>query len=255
MRIRSMRRPRPNELLNTISFFGDRASGGKAGTLHEEPPTRLSSSSSSARRRKPTQVAQKTSTSGGIKTGRFAKLSNLLEEHAAELKGQEAVREEGLRPRMLLCLQSCSRDDEKLGELLYEYREIYKSGKQWTSIAERIGKAINRSTRTIYRILDRYEGKGKKPIKKPIKALKPMRDGDRRQAKREIAARLAIRVFLENLPDDEKVAALVRALAQEAHQVWGKRDPIALTIHPEESTFTIDGRLRSPGTESEVKAA
>jgi hypothetical protein len=77
-----------------------------------------------------------------------------------------------------------------------------------------------------------------------------------RQDKREIAARLAIRTFLENLPDKEKQSALSRALSEEAHQVWGNPESFNILITPQWSRFTIDGRLRQQETSiSEDRAA
>lgn len=183
-------------------------------------------------------------------TSKFDRLSNLLSKQAECLSQTDAALEQDLRPQMVECLEGYSRDDRKLGQLLYQYREIYKSGRQWTFIADRIGKAIHRSAPTIYRMVDRYTGA------KPEVTKRTKLSGQERQGKREIAVRLAIRTFLENLPDEEKQSALSRALSEEAHQVWGKQEPFNILITPQWSRFTIDGRLRQQLTAiSEVKAA
>jgi hypothetical protein len=90
----------------------------------------------------------------------------------------------------------------------------------------------------------------------PTKIKRKALVGQERQDRREIAARRAIRTFLENLPEAEKVPALSQALSEEAHQVWGKPAPFNIRITPTWSRFTIDGRPRKKETAiSEVKAA
>ena len=57
-----------------------------------------------------------------------------------------------------------------------------------------------------------------------------------------IRARLAIRSFLDEVPNNRKPQALALLLAEEAHQIWGSRNPFHVEVSPKPSRFTIDGR-------------
>lgn len=252
-----MRRPRANELKHTLRF--DLPGIQQDTTLMDQDKGSASSANertgenSGAKKSMKTKLAKRAVSdkwSLESQINGIDRLSNLLRKQAEGLSQTDATLEQDLRPQMLECLKGCSGDDRKLGELLYQYREIYKSGRQWTFIAEKIGKAIDRSTRTIYRMVDRHTG-----AKAKITKRKDL-NRQERQDKREIAARLAIRTFLENLPDKEKQSALSRALSEEAHQVWGNPESFNILITPQWSRFTIDGRLRQQETSiSEDRAA
>ena len=70
-----------------------------------------------------------------------------------------------------------------------------------------------------------------------------------------IRARLAIRSFLDEVPNNRKPQALAVLLAEEAHQIWGSRNPFQVEVSPKPSRFTIDGRkhIVSASKEEEEK--
>lgn len=76
-----------------------------------------------------------------------------------------------------------------------------------------------------------------------------------KQEQREYAARLAVRVALNNTPKGEKLAILAAILSEEAYQVWHDRNPFTLDIVPTKSRFTIDGRKKPVAAPGEVAAA
>jgi hypothetical protein len=59
-----------------------------------------------------------------------------------------------------------------------------------------------------------------------------------------IRARLAIRSFLDEVPNNRKPQALAALLAEEAYQIWGARNPFQMEVSPKPSRFMIDGRKR-----------
>jgi hypothetical protein len=192
-----------------------------------------------------------------IKPDVFEKLSKTLEAQSAKLPAEEAKHEKELRPRIVECLKNVSTDERKLGQLLYEYRAVYKGGRQWTNIATKIGKLIDRSSRTIYRMVDQYEAslKTEQLDDDQSENVKIVLVEMSTEEKAEIDARLALRACLNELPKmDEKLRALARLLAEEAFQIWGKRDAFSIEIAPTPSRFTIDGRKRPVGQVEEARA-
>jgi hypothetical protein len=176
----------------------------------------------------------------------FDNLSKSLGREAAKLSEDDAEREANLRKEIFECLKNFSSKESELGRVLYEYRAIYKNARTWTAIAGKIGKFINRSPRTLYRMVDEFETSiGKAPNPEPKLDLRQIMGPDlEKQEVREFAARMAIRTFLNNLPKRVHRAQLSMLISEEAFQVWGERRAFDLHIEPVESHFTIDGRKK-----------
>jgi hypothetical protein len=185
---------------------------------------------------------------------KYDKMSKTLGGHAAKLSAVDARREAELRPQMVGCLKDYSNDEAKLGRFLSEYRVVYKNGRQWTKIAIEIGKLLDRSARTLYRMADAYEASLSPDAQPELDIVLPEIKLTKREAA-EVAARHAIRVYLENVTNSEKLVLLAAILSEEAHQVWGSREQILLTLLPKASKYTIDGRLKLQNSRSEVKVA
>lgn len=66
-----------------------------------------------------------------------------------------------------------------------------------------------------------------------------------------IRARLAIRCFLDEVPNNRMPQALAALLAEESYQIWGLRNPFQLEVSPRPSRFTIDGRKHMISTNME----
>ena len=182
-----------------------------------------------------------------VKPDLFETLANTLEMQSAKLSAGEAKHEKELRPKIVKCLKDVSADERELGQLLFEYRAVYKGGRQWTNIATQIGKLIDRSSRTIYRMVDQYEASQKSVLLNDdqTEAFRIDSIEMTAQEKAEVAARLAIRVCLNELPKiNDKLRALARLLSEEAYQIWGNRDSFSIKIAPTPSRFTIDGRKK-----------
>ena len=54
--------------------------------------------------------------------------------------------------------------------------------------------------------------------------------------------RLAIRTTLNELPKDERLELLAKAIGEEAYHVWKERAPFTISISPVKGVFTLDGR-------------
>jgi hypothetical protein len=187
----------------------------------------------------------------------FDKLSKTLATHATQLRGDDAKREHRLRTKVVASLKHYSTNHIALGSALTEYKTVYKSKGQWTRVAKEIGTAIGCSERTIFRMIDGYEA-SLKPVHETNAAINLAAvNGDAlsKQDRRERNARIAIRSFLNNFPDAEKLKALAGILAEEAHQVWGKKRKFSIDVIPHTSRLTIDGRKKRIQKASEASAA
>lgn len=187
----------------------------------------------------------------------FDNLSKTLADQAGRLGPDDAKLEEALRPLMVEALKGLSHDQSEVGRLLCEYRSVYKSKGHWTRIAKEIGTVINCSARTIYRMIDNYEALSAQVTQSKTPFDRTEVDGPelRKQERNERDARLAIRVFLNNIPNDKKQEALARLLAEEAYQVWGLTEPFTIHVKPHRSCLTIDGRKKQQSKHTEEKAA
>jgi hypothetical protein len=187
----------------------------------------------------------------------FAKLSETLGGLAANLRGDDAHREESLRSTLVKGLGQYAGDHLKMGRLLDEYKSVYKSKRQWTEVAKQIGAAMSRSERTIFRMIDDYRAS-------LAQAPEPSPEIDRteingavlsKQEHAEIRARLAIRGLLDDTPVNKKADLLAKVLAEEVHQIWGKTAEIQIRIIPIESRYTIDGRKKAAPKSAQEAAA
>ena len=187
---------------------------------------------------------------GLLKGDVFDKLSKRLALQAAELEAADAKLENTYRPKIIIALQGLATGQSDVGEMLDLYSGIYKGERKWTSVAKDLGKAINCSARTIFRMLDEYRARNEPERNKHTHGPKlPTQD------RREQGARMAIRVFLNNIPHNRKLRALADLLAEEAYQVWGKRELFTIEVNPRPSSFTIDGRKRTVPLQSGEVAA
>jgi hypothetical protein len=189
----------------------------------------------------------------------FDKLSKTLGGLAANLGEEEAASERSLRETLVESLKHYAGDKLTTGQLLRDYKAVYKTKRQWTSVAEEIGAAIQCSARTIFRLVDDFEA-SLAPTPSPntvVDRAEIIGPKLSKEEKLERNARLAIRVFLNNFPESERLKKLADLLSEEAHQVWGKRDPfkIEIEVTPRPSSLTIDGRKKLLVMPAEEKAA
>ena len=187
----------------------------------------------------------------------FDKLSKTLAEQATMLEQDDAKLEKRLRLKVVKALKNYSLDHATVGELLSEYKKVYKSQRQWTAIATEIGAAINCSARTIYRMVDEHN-QSLNPAPAPeAKFDRTAIDGPEldKQERRTRDARLAIRIFLNDIQPEKKLEMLAILLSEEAHQIWGKTDPFEIRVNPRPSNLTIDGRKRMQEPQTEEVAA
>ena len=186
----------------------------------------------------------------------FDKLSKTLEEHASLLANEDRQKEHVLRGQVVDSLRSFHTDRFSLGKSLFEYKSVFKSQRQWTRVAVEIGAVIQVSSRTVFRMIDDYKSsnKGLQPSATlDTTAIQGEQLSSRER--NEIRARLAIRAMLDDIPDNQKAAALGEILAEEAYQIWGKREKFSINVIPKESRYTIDGRKKGmPQATSEVAA-
>jgi len=186
----------------------------------------------------------------------FDKLSKTLEEHASQLAEEEKQKEQALRGHVVDSLRHFRTDRISLGKSLYEYKSVFKSRRQWTRVAAGIGAVIEVSSRTVFRMIDDYESSLKDP--QPSVTHDATKANEKQLSSRERyerRARLAIRAFLDDIPVKEKAAALADLLAEEAYQIWGKREKFSIVVTPRESRFAMDGRKRiAARTTNEVAA-
>jgi hypothetical protein len=175
-------------------------------------------------------------------------LSEALAQQASELTGEDIKWEKGRRHNVAKALARHSIDELEAGRLLFEYRKAYKVKRRWTVLAQKIGKVIDCSHRTIYRMVDKYEASVTRPREQDPKINRKEICGVRlsESEKRERNARLAVRAFLNNFPATKRGEKLADLLAEEAYQVWGIFEPfpIEIKIEPRRSRFTIDGRKK-----------
>ena len=189
----------------------------------------------------------------------FDKLSKTLGDLAAGLGKDEANRELSLRSTLVKTLEHYAGDKLKTGQMLHDYKAVYKTKRQWTSVAEEIGTAIQCSARTIFRLVDDYKASLVSTMAMKVEIDRTEIDGPvlSKSEKQRRNARMAIRVFLNNHPGSERLKMLGDLLAEEAHQVWGKRVPFSIEIKvtPRPSSLTIDGRRKMPTMAAGEKAA
>jgi hypothetical protein len=187
----------------------------------------------------------------------FDNLSKTLDDHAQKLSEDDAKIEGDLRPKVVDALKNFANDQSTVGRVLSEYKIVYKTQRQWTSVAKRIGETISCSARTIYRMVEQYEA-SPTPVVGACKNIdRGDIDGDElsKQERRGRDARLAIRAFLNNSPNSEKREVLASLLAEEAYQIWGITEPFSIEVRPQASAFTIDGRKKLPMDQAREKAA
>jgi hypothetical protein len=187
----------------------------------------------------------------------FDRLSKTLDSEAATLSSDDAQREKDLRPKVVAALANYEADSSEVGRLLFDYRSVYKTKRKWTSLARKIGRVIKCSERTIYRMIDEYEDSLALPADSSVSFDRTEIDGPEllKQEGRKRDARLAIRVFLNNIPNNKKQEVLAGLLAEEAYQVWGITEPFSIEVKPHASAFTIDGRKKLPVDQAGEKAA
>jgi hypothetical protein len=187
----------------------------------------------------------------------FDNLSKTLADQAEKLSEDDAKVEEALRPRVVAALKSYSTDQSEVGRLLSAYKRAYKTQRQWTSVAKKIGETISCSARTIYRMVEQYEASPTPAVGACENVDRGNIDGDElsMQERRGRDARLAIRAFLNNSPNSEKQKVLAGLLAEEAYQVWGITEPFSIEVTPQVSAFTIDGRKKLSMGQAREKAA
>ena len=96
-----------------------------------------------------------------IRSGKFANLANLGDElRGAEeeihLNGDEQGIEDA-RESLIAAVQSHRRSRFQLGNAIWEYKTYYKAEQEWMGAAKVIACALDRSQRTVFRLLKEYE--------------------------------------------------------------------------------------------------
>jgi len=172
----------------------------------------------------------------------FDNLSKSLAGHAAQLPSEEQTREQEIRKALVESLKHFDEDRTALAGNLLAYKQVFKTQRQWTRVATEIGAAIQVSARTVFRLIEDFERSQAGEVSDIMIDLSPIQGATLDKEDRPfIRARLAIRSFLDEVPNNRKPQALALLLA-EAHQIWGSRNPFQVEVSPKPSRFTIDGR-------------
>jgi len=173
----------------------------------------------------------------------FDTLSKTLAGHAAQLPTEDQTREQEIRTALVESLKHFDEDRTALAENLIEYKQVFKTQRQWTNVVTEIGAAIKVSARTVFRLIEDFERLQAGEVSDIMIDLSPIQGTPLDKEDRPfIRARLAIRSFLDEVPNNRKSQALATLLAEEAYQIWGARDPFRVEVSPRPSRFTIDGR-------------
>ena len=173
----------------------------------------------------------------------FDILSKTLAGRAAQLSTEDQTREQEIRTALVESLKHFDEDRTALAENLLEYKQVFKTKRQWTNVVTEIGAAIKVSARTVFRLIEDFERSQAGEVSDIMIDLSPIQGAPLNKEDRPfIRARLAIRSFLDEVPNNRKPQALATLLAEEAYQIWGARNPFHLEVSPRPSRFTIDGR-------------
>jgi hypothetical protein len=186
----------------------------------------------------------------------FDNLSKTLAGHASQLPSEEQSREQEIRKSLVESLRHFDEDRTALAENLLEYKQVFKTQRQWTRVVTEIGAAIQVSARTVFRLIEDFERSQAGEVSDIMIDLSPIQGARLDKEDRPfIRARLAIRSFLDEVPNNRKPRALAALLAEEAYQIWGVRNPFQMEVSPKPSRFTIDGRkhIASASKEEEEK--
>lgn len=175
----------------------------------------------------------------------FDNLSKTLASHASQLPTEEQMREQEIRKVLVESLKHFEENRTELAENLIEYKQVFKSQRQWTRVVTEIGATINVSARTVFRLIEDFERSQMDEESDTMIDLSLLQGVPLSKEDRPfIRARLAIRSFLDEVPNNKKQQVLAALLAEEAYQIWGARNPFLLEVSPKPSRFTIDGRKR-----------
>jgi len=173
----------------------------------------------------------------------FDNLSKTLAGHAAQLSTEDQTKEQEIRTALVESLKHFDEDRTALAENLIEYKQVFKTQRQWTNVVTEIGAAIKVSARTVFRLIEDFERSQAGEVSDIMIDLSPIQGAPLNKEDRPfIRARLAIRSFLDEVPNNRKPQALAALLAEEAYQIWGARNPFQVEVSPRPSRFTIDGR-------------
>ena len=179
-------------------------------------------------------------------------LSKTLAGHAAQLPTEEQTREQEIRKALVESLKHFDENRTALAENLIEYKQVFKSQRQWTHVITEIGAAIQVSARTVFRLIEDFERSQAGEVSDIMIDLSPIQGAPLNKEDRPfIRARLAIRSFLDEVPNNRKLQALAGLLAEEAYQIWGARNPFQMEVSPKPSRFTIDGRKKIVSTKKQ----
>jgi len=155
------------------------------------------------------------------------------------------MREQEIRKVLVESLKHFEENRTELAENLIEYKQVFKSQRQWTRVVTEIGATINVSARTVFRLIEDFERSQMDEESDTMIDLSLLQGVPLSKEDRPfIRARLAIRSFLDEVPNNKKQQVLAALLAEEAYQIWGARNPFLLEVSPKPSRFTIDGRKR-----------
>lgn len=175
----------------------------------------------------------------------FDNLSKTLADHAAQLSTEEQTREQEIRKTLVESLKHFDEDRTALAGNLLAYRQVFKTQRQWTRVVKEIGTAIQVSARTVFRLIEDFERSQAGEVSDIMIDLSVLQGAPLSKEDRPfIRARLAIRSFLDEVPNNKKQQVLATLLAEEAYQIWGARNPFLLEVSPKPSRFMIDGRKR-----------
>jgi hypothetical protein len=173
----------------------------------------------------------------------FDNLSKTLAGHASQLPTEERTREQEIRKALVESLEHFDEDRTALAGNLLAYKQVFKTQRQWTRVVTEIGAAIQVSARTVFRLIEDFERAQAGEVSGIMIDLSPIQGAPLDKEDRPfIRARLAIRSFLDEVPNNRKPQALAVLLAEEAYQIWGSRNPFQFEVSPKPSRFTIDGR-------------
>jgi hypothetical protein len=182
----------------------------------------------------------------------FDNLSKTLAGHASQLPTEEQRKEQEIRKALVESLKHFDENRTALAENLIEYKQVFKSQRQWTHVITEIGAAIQVSARTVFRLIEDFERSQAGEVSDIMIDLSPIQGAPLNKEDRPfIRARLAIRSFLDEVPNNRKLQALAGLLAEEAYQIWGARNPFQMEVSPKPSRFTIDGRKKIVSTKKQ----
>ena len=146
-----------------------------------------------------------------------------------------------------------ARDERTVRNIVADYERVAKLPE--TVIAAAEAKGLDLSERKHMRLIEAIKGEidgndtptppeARRAVGKVFKMSKAhaAKDAPDKADKLRWAVRKRIRTLVNNFPNDQKLGVICLALEEEMYDVWGKSEPVTVTLNPHPSGLTVDGR-------------